>query len=314
MPQSPAPHWLLSAFADEAGPSADEQIAALRRAGLRHIDLRSVDGHNIAALPIPLARNLRDKLDAAGIAVNMFGSPIGKIDLADPITSDLDKLRHLAELAPLLNCRSVRIFSYYSKKATPPLPHGEFQKQSLSRLHELKTLAQQLGLILYHENESHIFGDRAADVLTIAKHLRDPAGTSHAAFRTIFDFGNFNAAREDVWQNWLLLRDYTDAIHFKDNLWSDPQSAGRAKESELIHVPSGQGAGRVPEILADLAARHFAGPFTIEPHLTLSAAVVATGPSGVANQSYAAMSPADSFHLACTTVLDLFRKVPATPA
>ncbi len=37
---------LLIAFADEAGPRLDEQIAALLRNGMDGIELRNVDGEN----------------------------------------------------------------------------------------------------------------------------------------------------------------------------------------------------------------------------------------------------------------------------
>ena len=50
-----------SAFADEAGSSCEEQIAALQRAGLDMIDVRSLDGFNVSALPLDV-RNRRKKI------------------------------------------------------------------------------------------------------------------------------------------------------------------------------------------------------------------------------------------------------------
>lgn len=288
--------WMLSAFADEAGPSCDDQIKALNAAGYHYIDIRGMDGFNCTNMPVDHAKNVRKKLDDAGIRVNMYGSPIGKIDLADDLNTDLDKLRHLATLAPVLGCHSVRMFSFYNKKAA--LPHAEFTKQALDRLHKLKALAKELGLVLYHENESHIFGDKAADVLTIAKELRDANGKG--TFRMIFDFGNYNAGKEDVWANWLLLRDLTDAIHFKDNAWTDTPDG-----QKLAHVPVGQGGGRVKDIIQDAQKRGWVGPLTLEPHLKHSAAVVATGPSGVANQAYSAMTEFESFQLAAKAAKDI---------
>lgn len=91
----------FSAFTDEAGRSCEEQIAACQRAGLRFMDLRSIDGIGITTLPIEHAQTVREKLDAAGISVKMFGSPIGKIDIADPFETDLAKLQHLGTLAPV---------------------------------------------------------------------------------------------------------------------------------------------------------------------------------------------------------------------
>ena len=117
-----------------------------------------------------------------------------------------------------------------------------------------------MGLILYHENERHIFGDLTDDVETLAT-LRN------ANFKLIFDFDNYQQSGEDVWATWLRLADQTDAIHLKDST------------QDNMHVPVGQGNGQVEKILADAVKRGWSGPLTLEPHLTHSKSVVATGPS-----------------------------------
>ena len=241
--------WPLSAFADESGPSCDEQIVALQKAGLKHIDIRNIDGHNITVLPLEVAKTIRAKLDAAGIKVGMYGSPLGKIDIGDDMNIDLAKLRHLGALRPILGGTDVRIFSYYNKAKKPK---EEFRAETFKRLGQLKALAKDLGLVLYHENEADIFGDRADDVLAIAKEFRDPPQAGgKGTFRMIFDFGNYNNGGEDVWGCWLKLRDLTDAIHIKDNV--------RNADGKLNHVPAGQGNGKIPPILADAAKRGWQG-------------------------------------------------------
>jgi sugar phosphate isomerase/epimerase len=283
--------WSLSAFADEAGGSCEEQIAALQQAGLKHIDIRGMDGYNIAQMPIEHAQQVKAKLDAAGISVQMLGSPLGKIDIADDPQSDYDKLRHIAELAKVLDCPNVRIFSYYNKENRPK---EEWQAESLKRLLELRNIAAETGLNLYHENERHIFGDLGADVQTIARELRD---WKH--FRLIFDFDNYNQSGEDVWALWEQLRDVTDAIHLKDSTGSNQ------------HVPVGQGNGKVPEILADAVARGWNGLLAVEPHLQHSKAVMATGPSGEANQQYANMSANECFQIACEAAKNVLNQAGA---
>ena len=169
----------------------------------------------------------------------MFGSPIGKIDIADDLNIDLEKLRHIALLAPIFNCHAVRVFSYFNKSERP---YDEWQAESLGRLSALKNEAKSLGLVLYHENEHLIFGDKCADVLKIAT-LRDEN------FRLIFDFDNYNQTDDDAWQNWQQLKDVTDAFHLKDS----------TKEKQ--HVPIGQGAGYAREILTDAAQNRWTGRF-----------------------------------------------------
>ena len=284
--QLPA-RWTLSAFSDEAGTSLDSQIAAARRASLRLVDLRSLDGFNISTFPTERAPSTKAKLDDAGIAVQMFGSPLGKIDIADDFGGEIQKLRHMAELAPILGCHAIRIFSYYNKHGAAK---GEWEAISLERLGQLRDQAKALGLKLYHENERHIFGDLGRDVLKIAA-LRSEN------FATIFDFDNFNQSSEDVWATWELLRDVTDSIHLKDS----------TRDNQ--HVPVGQGNGQVERILRDAISRGWSGPLSVEPHLTHSAAVAATGPSGKQNEAFSAMSPADSFHIAVECAQELIARV-----
>ena len=281
--------WSLSAFVDEAADSCDGQIAAAKAAGLGFVDLRNIDGLNIAALPIEAAKVIRQKLDNAWLKVGMLGSPIGKIDITEDVESDLAKLRHLATLREVLGTNQVRIFSYFNKTNLPP---AAARDEVFRRLDLLQCEAQDLGLVLYHENEMQIFGDKAADVLAIAQEFRD--GES---FKMIFDFGNFNAGKQDVWEAWETLRDMVDAIHIKDNIWG--------ADGNLVHVPAGLGQGKIPEILADAAKRNWNGPIVVESHLQHSAGVVATGPSGVANQAYSAMTPQESFVLACNTAKEV---------
>ncbi len=282
-------NWTLSAFSDEAGPSADQQINALLRAGLRFIDIRNIDGHSITELPIEQAKIVKLKLDDHGITTQMLGSPIGKIQVDDELLLDIDKLNHLGEMAPIFGCGAVRMFSYYNKSE---LSHDEWQKHTLERLSTLRDRAEKMGLILYHENERHIFGDLTADVETLAT-LRN------ANFKLIFDFDNYQQSGEDVWATWERLRDRTDAIHLKDST------------EDNMHVPVGQGNGQVEKILADAVKTGWSGPVTLEPHLTHSKSVVSTGPSGQQNQAYAEMDSAESFEIAAQAAKDLLEKVGA---
>lgn len=281
--------WNLSAFADEAGLTIEEQIAAIQRAGLTHIDVRNLGEYNVSNLPLDIAKDAAKKLSDVYIKVGMLGSPLGKIDIADDFSTDIDRLRHVAEIAPIFDCNAVRIFSYYNKENRPA---EEWKNESLRRLGALKDEAEKLGLVLYHENERHIFGDRCPEILEIINALRDGK-----TFRTIFDFDNYNQSGDDVWENWQKLKDVTDAFHLKDS----------TKENQ--HVPIGQGAGRAREILTAAAKNGWNGPISLEPHLAHSDAVMATGPSGEANQEFKNLSPADCFQIAAEIAQNLLKDV-----
>ena len=294
--------WTLSAFADEAGESVDTQIDALKQAGFKHIDLRTVDGINISELPLDHARAVKGKLDAAGIRVNMFGSPLGKIDIADDFAIDQRKLEHLAKLSKVLDCRAIRIFSYYNKKqATMDV----WQNEALSRLKKLSEQAAGENLVLYHENEAGIFGDHCKQVLVIAQTLRSVAGigsSSHGgagSFGLIFDFDNYNRGGDNVWENWTQLKDYTDAFHLKDS------------NSQGHHVPIGMGSGQAERILADAVACGWRGPLSVEPHLKHSKAVLATHPGTPANQAFADKDARECFQIATQAAKALLKKLAA---
>ena len=71
----------ISAFADEASSSIDEQIVALKRNRLFSLEIRNVDGTNVSDITLQKASEVRKKLDDAGLEIWSVGSPIGKIDI-----------------------------------------------------------------------------------------------------------------------------------------------------------------------------------------------------------------------------------------
>ena len=293
--------WTLSAFADEAAQDIDGQIRATQAGGLKMIDLRNVDGHNISVLPLDHAKVVKDKLDAANISVGMFGTPLGKIDIADDFDIDVKKLDHLAKLADIFDCRKVRIFSYFNRKNNSPM--YTWASESLRRLGALKEQAAALKLCLYHENEHDIFGDKVWQNETIARSLRCPGAPGSQgdgiSFRCIFDFDNYNQVGEDVWAAWQRLQPFADAFHLKDST------------KDCCHVPIGTGNGRAKEILADALARGWQGHLANEPHLSRSPAIMATGPGGKADQKLADLSEFDAFVLGVTTGNDLLASINA---
>lgn len=288
--------WILSAFADEADQDMDRQIAALQEARIKSVDLRNVDGINIVDLPLDHARRVRKKLDDAGVSVCMYGSPIGKIDLADDFETDCKRLTHLGALKEIFGARAVRLFSYFNKKAGAS--PQEWKARSIERLTALVELAEKLDLVLYHEHEPGVYG---GDLPTV-RVLRDELHLLHPSrFKLIFDFDNFNQAGHDVWACYQELKDVVGAIHLKESR--------RQPDGAFMHVPAGQGDGQIEKILRDLASRGWQGSLTLEPHLARSPAVLATGPHGQANQFLADLSPFDCFVVAAQAAHGLLKGI-----
>ena len=71
----------LCAFADEAATDLDGQIAALKRERIPCVELRSVDGKNVADISEEEAQGYAARLREAGIEVWSIGSPLGKAEI-----------------------------------------------------------------------------------------------------------------------------------------------------------------------------------------------------------------------------------------
>ena len=75
--------FTLSAFADEASPEFDRQIAALHRKHIPLMEIRGVDGKGILDLTDEELDVVEKKLAAGNIGISAIGSPIGKIGIED---------------------------------------------------------------------------------------------------------------------------------------------------------------------------------------------------------------------------------------
>ena len=64
----------IYAFADEASPRIDDQIKAMQRNGLQGLEIRNVDGENVSSISLDKAREVRKKLDDAGLITWSIGS------------------------------------------------------------------------------------------------------------------------------------------------------------------------------------------------------------------------------------------------
>ena len=109
--------YRLAAFADEADRTLRGQISAMKDNGIELLEIRTVDGKNIAELTAAEAKTIRKELDGAGIAVWSVRSPIGfnELFVAGSIFFDGKNARIL--FFP------VRIFRMRYK--ADGLPHGQ---------------------------------------------------------------------------------------------------------------------------------------------------------------------------------------------
>lgn len=231
----------LAAFADEADSRLDGQIAAMRENGVEMLEIRGVNGENISDITNEKARDIRTRLDAAGISVWSLGSPFGKIGITDDFEPHLDKFKHGLELAEILSAKHIRIFSFY-------VPHDNAEHYSdevMRRLEKMLAAAKGSSITLCHENEKGIYGDNAGRCAKIHQ--------SFPELRAVFDPANFVQCGQDTKSAWELLSPYIEYLHIKDALANGSV------------VPAGMGIGNIPHIL-----REYRGEvLTVEPHLSV---------------------------------------------
>lgn len=237
----------IYAFADEASGQIDGQIAAMQRNGLNGLEIRGVDGQNISDITVEKAREVRQKLDDAGLCVWSMGSPIGKIGIeGDDFAAHLDKLRHTLVLADVLGAKNLRMFSFYM----PADKAAQWKNKVFDQVGEMLRVAEGSGVAMCHENEKGIYGDNAQRCFELLEAFPQMDG--------IFDPANFIQCSQDTVEAWKLLRDRIKYLHIKDAL-----EDGRV-------VPAGKGIGCVRAILDDFRARGGCD-VTIEPHLSVFA-------------------------------------------
>lgn len=234
--------FILSAFADEYDADFETQLAALQLFGIKYIELRFVDGINVADLSDGQIDRVKTLLDEYEIKVSAIGSPLGKIALDSDLESHFEKAKRVFRTANTLGVQNVRCFSFY-----PPAGKAiaDCREEVLTQMGKLLDLAECYGVILCHENEAGIYGESPERCLDLLRHFG-------GRLKAVFDMGNFVLNGYDPMAALTLLQPYIQYFHIKDALY-----AGAI-------VPAGKGEACIAQILAFYPAD---AVVTLEPHL-----------------------------------------------
>ena len=235
----------IFAFADEADSAISGQIAAMQKHGLAGLEIRNVDGTNVADISVEKAREVRKQLEDVGLSVWSVGSPIGKINIeTDDFAAHIEKFKHTLELSHVLGAQNIRLFSFYMPEDKDP---AIFKNEVIDRMGVFCDVAKGCDVSLCHENETGIYGDNVAHCLEILQ--------AHPALRCVFDPAHFVQCGEDTVKAWEQLSPYIHYMHIKD----------AAANGDI--VPAGTGIGQIPELLKRY--REMGGTaITLEPHLS----------------------------------------------
>ena len=278
---------VLSGFSDEIAPEFDTQLEAIREWGLTHIELRAADGVNVSDFTPEKVREVKAKLEAAGIQVSSIGSPIGKITIQEDFAPHLEKLKRTLEIQKELGAPYVRMFSFYLPKDRDP---EEFRGKVMEQVGAMAEEAKAWDSVLLHENEKGIYGDNASR----CGELMDAFFGPH--FQAVFDFANFVEVGQETLPAYERLKPFIRYVHIKDAL----------KQEKKV-VPAGRGDGHVKEILADLIGSGFHGFLSLEPHLTDFAGLAALEQD--AQKRGAALDGKSAWKLALDSLQAILREI-----
>lgn len=274
----------IYAFADESGAMIDHQIASMKRNNLAGLEIRNVDGTNVADISLDKAREVRQKLDDAGLVTWSIGSPIGKVHLENlDFAAYLDKFRHVLDIAHVMGAENIRMFSFHLPNGADPADH---KNQVIDYIGRFLAVAEGSGVALCHENEKGIFGDIAPRCLELHQALPGLKG--------IFDPANYIQCGQDTWEGWQMLAPYIKYLHIKDAL------------ADGSIVPSGHGIGNVAKIVADFA-RNGGEALSVEPHLTVFDGLAKLEENGDISKigSFVYASADEAFDAACNALKNL---------
>ncbi len=237
--------FIFSGFADEISPDFDEQLKLLNELGIKYLELRGAYGKNVSEFSDEMLDRLSEKLEKSGIGVSAIGSPVGKYEITEDYSIQLERFCRIIDIAKKMKTRYIRIFSYFMK----PCDFEKYKDEVIRRLFGFVKIAENEDIILLHENEKDIFGENAENCKYIFDNIKSPN------LKGIFDPANFVQCGVDTLKAFELLKEHIVYMHIKDAL----------PNGEV--VPAGMGIGHLPEIFGRLNADGYEGFVSLEPHL-----------------------------------------------
>lgn len=255
----------LTGFADEAGAGLDAQIKATKELGWHCIESRNIDKQNIHDLSDAAFDRAAEKLEAAGIKVNCFGSAImnWQHEIDGDFAVTLEEVNRAIPRMRRLGTKMIRVMSYAVRKN----PDGsdaadQMEEERFRRMREVKKMFDDAGITMVHENCMNYGGMSIRHTLKMLEKVPN--------LRLVFDTGNpvFTDDRDaprpypkqSSWEFYKAVKGHLAYVHIKDGKWN-------AAANKCDFTYAGDGDGEVERIVRDLLASGYQGAISIEPHI-----------------------------------------------
>jgi sugar phosphate isomerase/epimerase len=259
----------LTGFADEAASDIDGQIRATKELGWSNIEARGINGKNLHDITDADFEIVCEKLAAANIHVNCYGSAIanGAKSIEQPIDITLAEAQRAIPRMLRLGTKLIRIMSYPILKNRAP--EDQFAEERFRRLRTLQKMFSDSGLQLVHENCWNFGAMSWKHSLVLLEKV--------PGLKLVFDTGNpvesddysqpVPRPKQSSWSFYTNVREHVAYVHIKDGRLDD--------QGRIVWTFPGEGNGDVKRVVKDLLDRGYDGGFSMEPHMK----VVAHDPS-----------------------------------
>jgi L-ribulose-5-phosphate 3-epimerase len=264
----------LGVLTDEVSENFTEALDWIREQGLRHVEIRVVNGKNAVELGDEEIRIVRDEVQARGLFVSALASPLFKCALnpARPVASGdtfgqkeagieehFAMLERAIAIAKLLGTRRIRIFSFWRERE-PAYYFGEIVRL----LKRAAVIAEREDVLLLLENEPSCNAGFADETAACILAVNSPF------VRGLWDPGNEEyGGRQAFPSGYGQMKDVLSHVHLKD--------ACRTEDGKSRCVPLGSGRVAVIEQLKALLVDGYDGLFTIETHFIPKGGTQLTG-------------------------------------
>ncbi|WP_339372713.1 sugar phosphate isomerase/epimerase family protein [Paenibacillus elgii] len=253
----------LGVLTDEVSAHFEEALDWAAEWGLKHVEIRVINGQNAADLDNEQVSEIRRQVEARGLFISAIASPLFKCAL-DPsrqvasgdtfgqreesVQSHFTKLDRVITIAKMLGTTRIRIFSFW-READPALHRDEIVRY----MKQAAVVAEAQDVQLLLENEPACNGGYAEEVAAIVRAVDSPA------LRGLWDPGNeAYAGLEAFPAGYAAMKDVLAHVHLKDAYIRD--------DGQPRCVPLGSGNVPVIAQLKALLADDYNGLFTIETH------------------------------------------------
>ncbi|UVI28321.1 sugar phosphate isomerase/epimerase family protein [Paenibacillus spongiae] len=253
----------LGVLTDEVSADFEEALDWTAKQGLKHVELRVINGRNVVELQDDELREVRRLVEQRGLYISAVASPVFKCKL-DPsrksahgdtfgqqeesVDAHFAKLTRVIDIAKLLGTHRIRIFSFWREENA-----AQYREEVIGHLKRAAETAERQGVLLLLENEPACNGGFAEEVAELVR------GTGSPALKALWDPGNeAYGGREAFPAGYAVMKELAAHIHLKD--------AYIREDGTARCVPLGSGAVPVIAQMKALLADGYDGLFTLETH------------------------------------------------